>query len=207
MDSATALYFAGQCVSSLAAVAFTYGQRHMVQELTAAQLLANEANVSLCVFELEPLRLWDARQSALLGSVDVESRPYPQDHEPATVVPGRNTLFTLLAAMYAVRLGAQGVVLGIHAVDAPYLDCRETFVVAMNNLLSTVGLPVRVYAPFVSYTKAEIVTVGASLGVPFGLTYSCYNGRVQHCGVCATCVQRRAAFLQADVPDPTVYEQ
>ena len=96
-----------------------------------------------------------------------------------------------------------------HAGDHPiYPDCRPTFIeaCAQTIFLASDG-KVQLYAPFQELDKADIVTRGTELKVPYELTYSCYNGRECHCGKCGTCVERREAFSLAGIPDPTEYEE
>jgi 7-cyano-7-deazaguanine synthase len=113
-----------------------------------------------------------------------------------------------LAVGWAVSLRADSVAYAAHAGDhAVYPDCRPEF---FNALRVAVGLcdwnPPKLYAPFLDMTKAAIVQLGASLGVPFEQTYSCYEGQREHCGRCGTCVERAWAFNEAKIPDPTGYK-
>jgi 7-cyano-7-deazaguanine synthase len=118
------------------------------------------------------------------------------------------------AAMNALtgeHIGASIVATAVHAGDhAVYPDCRPEFIEAFqlmeDRALDGVGaLAPRLHAPFVNWTKAEIVNYGASLNVPFGDTWSCYEGGSIHCGKCGTCVERKEAFALAKVPDQTAY--
>jgi 7-cyano-7-deazaguanine synthase len=129
----------------------------------------------------------------------------------ATVVANRNAIFVDVAVGVAVAEGADAVAIGVHAGDhAIYPDCRPAFVDAAERLarVANEGFAAdgfRVLAPFVEWSKADIVRRGAELGVPFADTWSCYRGRDVHCGTCGTCVERREAFALAGVPDPTRY--
>ena len=128
-----------------------------------------------------------------------------------TIVPNRNAILLSVAVGIAMAHGARRVAFGAHAGDhAIYPDCRTAFVAAFDRaarLGTDTGAtePVGVIAPFASWKKADIVALGAELGVPFGDTWSCYRGGRAHCGTCGTCVERREAFALADVPDPTRY--
>jgi 7-cyano-7-deazaguanine synthase len=106
-----------------------------------------------------------------------------------------------------VSLEFDAVAFGAHGGEyTPYPDCQPAFADAMDLAAQRCHTsPVRVLAPFVAWDKAAIVRRGIELGVPFGLTWSCYNGGEVHCGVCGTCLDRMRAFEKAGVRDPTVY--
>jgi 7-cyano-7-deazaguanine synthase len=108
---------------------------------------------------------------------------------------------------WAVSLGYDGVAFGAHAGQyTPYPDCQPAFAAAMDGAARVCDWePRRVLAPFVELDKAGVVRRGAELGVPFELTWSCYNGGSKHCGRCGTCLDRRSAFKKAGVVDPTEY--
>jgi 7-cyano-7-deazaguanine synthase len=97
----------------------------------------------------------------------------------------------------------------VHAGDHfVYPDCRPQFVEAFDKMqrqaVAGFGHPdLRLYAPFVEKTKAQIVEIGTTLGVPYEDTWSCYEGGDVHCGLCGTCNERKEAFQLAGVPDPT----
>ena len=124
-----------------------------------------------------------------------------------TVVPFRNGIMLAIAAGYAESEGADGIVIAAHAGDhAIYPDCRENFMVAMSDAIRAgTYAQVELIRPFIKMTKAQIVRRGAELGVDYSQTWSCYVGGEIHCGKCGTCVERREAFLEAGIPDPTVY--
>ena len=113
-----------------------------------------------------------------------------------------------VAGGLAESVGAEGLVIAAHGGDhAIYPDCREDFMKAMGDALrlgSYAGI--QLLRPFIAMDKAQIVTEGTRLGVDFAQTWSCYKGGEIHCGKCGTCVERREAFQQAGVSDPTVYE-
>ena len=112
------------------------------------------------------------------------------------------------AAGLAEDSGYSAVILGNHTGDhAIYPDCRPEFIDGMARAIET-GTEgrVKLLSPFCNMTKGEIAVLGAKLGADFSLTWSCYNGREKHCGKCGTCRERREAFLEAGIPDPTVYE-
>ena len=133
---------------------------------------------------------------------------------PVTYVPARNTIFLSLALGWAEVLGADELYIGANAVDySGYPDCRPEFIEAfsaMSSLATKAGVeghPIRVEAPIIDMSKADIIQLGMRLGVDYALTVSCYQadslGRA--CGVCDSCRLRRDGFAAAGVPDPTHY--
>lgn len=192
-----------------------YGQRH-VKELAAAEVVrkvlgvTNGALVSirggLLLHSME-LKAPMGGSSQTEEGIAVPEGHYADESMKATFVPNRNMVMISLAASFALANGADEVHYAAHAGDhAIYPDCRPEFVDFMNHVLTVANYsPVRVVAPFIGMTKAEVVGEGAQLGVPFDLTWSCYQGLEVHCGKCGTCVERREAFQLAGVKDPTEY--
>lgn len=206
MDSTTVLYHTLKDGYDVHAVGFDYGQRHR-KELIAADQIAQRAKVPFKVVDLSVIRELIARGSQT-GDEPVPEGHYADESMRKTVVPNRNMIMLAVAVGYAITLGAKRVVYGAHAGDhAIYPDCRPQFVEA---LAAAVGLcdyeTVELVAPFVHLTKTVIARMADRLGVPLQITWSCYKGGDKHCGKCGTCVERREAFAQAQVPDPTEYE-
>jgi 7-cyano-7-deazaguanine synthase len=186
-------------------VSFNYGQRH-VKELDAAERVARHLEAHHMTVDLPH---WDiAGISALTGEVDVPHGHYAADNMKVTVVPNRNAIMLALAFGIAGSVGADYVAAGMHAGDHPvYPDCRPVFTNAfarMEYLAFGEGGP-QLTTPFIHADKATVVYQGHQLGAPLHLTWSCYEGGDVHCGMCATCGERRWAFSQAEVPDPTAY--
>jgi 7-cyano-7-deazaguanine synthase len=128
-------------------------------------------------------------------------------------VPGRNTIFLSLALAWAESLGASAIFFGANVLDyAGYPDCRPEFLSAFNEVsrLGTKqgieGSPITVHAPLLQLTKEEIILKGIELGVPFGLTHSCYDPSPQGkpCGECDSCLLRQKGFQDAGIPDPAL---
>jgi 7-cyano-7-deazaguanine synthase len=192
-------------------VSFDYGQRHAI-ELDCARTLAHRLGVRHDVVDLTsaaPL----LRGSALTDNeVDVPDGHYTDESMRLTVVPNRNAIFLAFGVAAAVAAHAAAVAVGIHAGDHPiYPDCRPAFVDSARTLARVanegfVDEGFDVLAPFLTWSKADIVRRGAALGVSFRDTWSCYRGGARHCGTCGTCVERREAFALASVDDPTEYE-
>lgn len=208
LDSSTLAYHVAAHGAEGHALSIHYGQRHS-REIAAAASVALSLRVPHKVVDLHVLR------DVLAASSLTSEAPVPEGHyeDPVmrqTVVPNRNAILLSVAFGYAVSIGADAVAYAAHGGDhAVYPDCRPEFVQAFRRMqLEAVYPPAPdLYTPFIEWTKAGIVDHGAQLHVPFGLTWSCYNGGALHCGKCGTCHERRWAFNEADYPDPTQYEE
>ena len=206
MDSVTALHDAFRAHEVLAGLSFDYGSKHNARELPCAAEQCARLGVPHRVLKLDFIGA--EFESALLRS----GGPVPDGHYEdrtmrATVVPFRNGILLSVAAGWAESRGAEALVIAAHGGDhAIYPDCREAFLAAMSEAVrlgTYAGL--RVLRPFVAMRKADLVRRGRALGVDFAQTWSCYKGGALHCGTCGTCVERREAFQEAGVPDPTAY--
>lgn len=210
VDSSTTLAIANRDWGGrVCAVGVNYGQRHQ-KELEQAHLIADH-------FENQWIirNIGDFIQKGGLTdeTLEIPSVPYselPHGVSP-TYVPFRNgTFLSLVAGMAAVDNEAEAIYCGVHAEDAEnwaYPDCTPEFMGGMANAIY-VGTyhKIRLHTPLIWMTKAEIVTLGTRLGVPWELTWSCYEGYALHCGVCPTCRARQDAFIEARETDPTTYE-
>lgn len=209
MDSATLLYHQLAEGELPLALSVDYGQRHG-KELLLAERIAEHACVEHRVLDLSGLAQLLPGSSQTDISVGVPQGHYAAENMKTTVVPGRNAILLAIAMGTAGAHGAGSVSYAAHAGDhAIYPDCRPEFLTAMRELGMYVGWyeePIRIVAPFMELTKAQIVERGAQLAVPYHLTWSCYKGLARHCGKCGTCVERREAFELAGVEDPTFYD-
>jgi 7-cyano-7-deazaguanine synthase len=210
LDSATALAVARSEGYTCYALSFDYGQRHRV-ELEAARRVA--ASLGAVEHRVMGLPIGELGGSALTD----QSIPVPEgpgEGIPVTYVPARNTVFLAMALAWAEVLGARDIFIGANAVDySGYPDCRPEFIEAFERLANVAtragveGQSLRIHAPLIRLSKAEIIRTGHRLGVDYGLTTSCYapdpQGRA--CGVCDSCRLRRAGFEAAGVADPTHY--
>jgi 7-cyano-7-deazaguanine synthase len=191
-------------------LSFDYGQRH-AKELEYAALLARDLRAQHDVVDLRSAGALLSGSALTDERVDVPDGHYTDESMKATVVANRNAIFVNVAVGVAVASKAWAVAVGIHAGDHPiYPDCRPPFVAAAEHLAKVanegfIDPRFRLQAPFLEWTKADIVRRGAELGVDFTRTWSCYKGGAAHCGTCGTCVERREAFDLAGLPDPTVY--
>lgn len=206
MDSVTALYHVVTERTVSAAISFDYGAKHNARELPEAAWHAAKLGVSHVTI---PLKFMNEHfESALLQSgEEIPKGHYEEESMRQTVVPFRNGIMLSIAAGFAESCGAGALVIAAHAGDhAIYPDCRETFMAAMSDAIREgTYARVEVLRPFIALNKAQIAARGAQLGVAYERTWSCYVGGEVHCGECGTCVERREAFLDAGIKDPTHY--
>lgn len=193
----------------LVALSFDYGQRH-VRELEAAREVAATLDVPHEVVDLASFGKLLTGSALTDPDVEVPDGHYAEESMRATIVPNRNAVMISLATAYAVAHGHSHVVFGAHAGDHyVYPDCRPDFVQRMNLAMVAANAGVAevyVVAPFIQRTKTAIALLGHNIGAPMALSWSCYKGGAVHCGTCGTCTERREAFADAGVPDPTAYE-
>lgn len=219
LDSATVLAIANDQGFAVAALSFSYGQRHLI-ELRAARALCAKYGVTRHVTAEIDLRIFGG--SALTDDIDVpkhRSEAEIANEIPITYVPARNTVFLSYALALAETAGANDIFLGVNALDySGYPDCRPEYIAAyetLMNLATKKGVegerPFSLHAPLIDMTKAEIINEGISLGVDYSMTMSCYDpisedGSIGvHCGACDACLLRQKGFRDAGVPDPTRY--
>jgi len=199
------------------ALSFDYGQRHRV-ELEAAARVAAALGVREQRTAVIDLRAFGG--SALTADIDVpKSRSVTEMGAgiPITYVPARNTIFLSYALAWAEVLEASDIFIGVNALDySGYPDCRPEFIHAyehMANLATKSGVEgrtrIEIHTPLIALSKADIVRLGAEVGLDFGLTHSCYDpgldGRA--CGECDSCLLRAKGFAEAGVLDPLVVSQ
>jgi 7-cyano-7-deazaguanine synthase len=211
LDSATCLAVARDQGYDVHCLSFDYGQRHRAELVAAAHVAAA---LGACEHRIARLDIAQFGGSALTdAAIDVPVDGV-QPGIPVTYVPARNTIMLSYALAWAEVLDARDIFVGVNAVDySGYPDCRPEFIAAFErlaNLATKVGVEgthLRIHAPLIDLSKAQIVRLGASLGVDYGLTVSCYQadeaGRA--CGVCDSCRLRREGFQQAGIADPTRY--
>lgn len=210
LDSTTCLYWALDKGYTCEALTVSYGQKHE-REVRAAQTIARRLGVKQhCV----TLDLPWLTSSSLVN----KDQPIPEHaleditngQIPSTYVPGRNLMFLSVAASLADAIGAEAIVAGPNAVDfSGYPDCTPAFWQAVTEAINRgteggVRKGIEVLAPLMDLSKTEIVKLGARLGVPFELTWSCYTGGDKPCGHCDSCKLRARGFAEAGVKDGAV---
>jgi 7-cyano-7-deazaguanine synthase len=209
LDSVTLAHSLAQEANRLHLISFDYGQKHK-RELEFAQRAAERLGAVWTLIDLSAAGLGALLVGSALtdSAIAVPDGHYAAETMKVTIVPNRNAIMLAIACAAAESDGAAVVGLAVHAGDHfIYPDCRPEFVAAFEAMerLAMDKPALRIEAPFLTKTKAEIVQLGASLGVPFEQTWSCYKGGELHCGTCGTCVERREAFELAGVKDPTTY--
>ena len=209
MDSATLTYLLKEEGYGLHILSFDYGQRHK-KELDYAKVIASRLGATHDIVDLSALGHL-LKGSALTDNIEIPEGHYAADNMKVTVVPNRNAIMLSIAYGTAVALDADIVAAGMHAGDHfVYPDCRPDFVKRFAEMqrVAVEGFghhELKLYAPFINISKADIARRGFDLGVDFSKTWSCYKGGKFHCGKCGTCVERIEAFELAGVPDPTEY--
>ncbi|WP_416408976.1 7-cyano-7-deazaguanine synthase QueC [Agrobacterium rosae] len=192
----------------IALVSFDYGQRHK-KELDFAALCASRLGVPHHIIDIRTIGA-HLTGSALTDDVEVPDGHYAEETMRSTVVPNRNAIMLTIAFGLAAAQQADAVAIAVHGGDHfIYPDCRPGFIDSFNDMQRHAlegYASVKLYAPYVTGSKADIVTDGARHDAPFAETWSCYKGGMRHCGRCGTCVERREAFHLAGVDDPTDYE-
>ncbi len=215
LDSTTALAIAQQAGFEAYAITFRYGQRHTV-EIDAARRVALRAGVAQQIIVDFDLRMIGG--SALTADLEVpKGRPVEaMGHGiPITYVPARNTIFLSFALAWAEALGVNDIFLGVNALDySGYPDCRPEYIAAyeqMANLATKAGVEghqqLKIHAPLIELSKAQIIQRGLALGVDYGLTITCYDPAPDGaaCGQCDACLLRLKGFAEAGVADPARY--
>ena len=213
LDSATSLAMAREAGFACYCLSFDYDQRNR-SELQAATRVARAQGAA--EHRILHLSLSDFGGSALTdAAIAVPTDSVPQSGViPITYVPARNTIMLSLALAWAEVLGSSDIFIGVNAVDySGYPDCRPDFIAAyekMANLATRAGVEgqrLRIHAPLMALSKAEIIRRGKALGVDYALTVTCYqaDGEGRACAVCESCRLRREGFAASGVPDPTRY--
>lgn len=201
-DSSTVAYWAkkqGYCVY---AITFKYGQI-ATKEVEHAIKIADKLRISIKLIDLSSLKEIFAGVTSLCD----ESIPMTPSFSQPIIVPFRNGIFLSTAVAYAVSIESTKIFYGAQGSDEPfYPDCRREFYKSFELAarLGT-GQNIVVEAPFSNIPKSAIIKKGFELGVPFNLTWSCYLNEQEHCGKCESCINRKMAFKEAAIPDPTEY--
>jgi 7-cyano-7-deazaguanine synthase len=212
LDSYTAAAVAKEGGHTLDALTVRYGQVH-VTEMQSARKIAR-------ALEVERHLELDVNLAAFGGSSLVGDGAIPQDRSidaneiPSTYVPARNTIFLSLALGWAEVLGAGAIVIGVNALDySGYPDCRPEYLHAFERMAALAtragveGKRVRILAPLLTRSKAEIIRLGSDLGLDYSLTHSCYSPRKEDrpCGRCDSCILRARGFAEAGLTDPALH--
>jgi len=207
MDSVTALHWARSEHEVVGAVSFDYGAKHNHREIPLAAWHCAQSGVKHDIIDLDFVNRLFASDLLKSGG-DVPEGHYADETMKKTVVPFRNGIMLAIACGLAESREAEALVIAAHSGDhAIYPDCREPFMQGMATAMREgTYAKIELLRPFIHIDKAGIAKLGASLGVDYGKTWSCYKGGDLHCGKCGTCVERIEAFTLAGLDDPTVYD-
>jgi 7-cyano-7-deazaguanine synthase len=202
-DSATVAYWAKAQGYTIYPITFNYGQIAL-KETESARKIAEKLSTTTKTINLSALKEIFSGVTSLCNT-DI---PLTEEFTAPIIVPFRNAIFLSAAVAYAVTVGADKIFYGAQGSDEPfYPDCRREFYEAFEKSarLGTCK-EITIKAPFSGGKKSELIREGAKLGVPFEITWSCYRDGAKHCGKCESCVNRKKAFKEAEVTDPTKYE-
>lgn len=214
VDSTTCLAIAVDRFGAENCVALSvfYGQKHD-RELQSAKAMADYYGVEYISIDLTTVFQYSNCSLLSHSTEDIPEKSYKDQlaesggSPVSTYVPFRNGLFISVAASIAISRGCGEIYYGAHMDDdnAAYPDCSKEFWQAMNAAICEgSGRQLRLIAPFIGCGKSEIVRQGLALGVPYELTWSCYEGGSIPCGKCGTCLDREAAFAANGVEDPLI---
>lgn len=211
LDSATCLALARRDGYACYALSFDYGQRHKVELEAAARVARSLGAERHQVVEIGLDKFGGSALTADFAVPKARSLEAMSEAIPLTYVPARNTIFLSVALAWAEVLESSDIFIGVNALDySGYPDCRPEFIEAyerMANLATRAGVEgrtrLRIHTPLIRLSKAEIIRLGAELGVPFALTHSCYDPRADGspCGECDACLLRRKGFAEVGIED------
>ncbi len=201
-DSTVVAYWAKKQGYNIHCISFKYGQI-AEKETNQAKLIAARLGAPIKVIDMSNLKDIFMGVTSLCDKNIALTSAFSQP----IVVPFRNAIFLSVAVSYAASIGAGKIFYGAHSSDAKfYPDCREEFYKSFEQTARMgTEMDIQISAPFSSIPKSELIKVGEELGVPFQLTWSCYLDGEKHCGKCESCVNRKKAFKETGIVDPTEY--
>tara|TARA_B100000035_G_scaffold54885_1_gene43339 strand:- start:8742 stop:9413 length:672 start_codon:yes stop_codon:yes gene_type:complete len=210
MDSVTTLAVAKDKGFTCYTLSFNYGQKS-ISELNAASYYSKKYNcVEHKVFEINFKNFTDSALTNKSSSVIEDSKK----NIPNTYVPMRNIIFLSIACSWAENIKSSNIFIGANAIDySGYPDCRENFLDSFEKMINlgsktgSEGNMFKIHRPLVDMSKIEIIRLGHSLGLDYTNTISCYQATVdgKACGLCESCVFRKNAFIENNLPDETIY--
>jgi 7-cyano-7-deazaguanine synthase len=203
-DSATVAYWAKKQGYEVHAITFKYGQI-ATREIECAFKIAKELNVPIKLIDLSTLKeIFTGVTSLCDDHIAMTS-----EFSLPIIVPFRNAIFLSVAVAYAVSINANRIFYGAQGSDELfYPDCRREFYKAFEKAAAMgTNREITIEAPFSAIAKSEVIRIGVELGVPYHLTWSCYLNGSYHCGRCESCINRKKAFIEAGVTDPTEYDE
>jgi len=209
MDSVTLLHHLVKSEKRQPAViTFLYGQKHEREVVCARQNVTTLGLAQHNIVDLAPMRPVFGASALVDEQVEIpDIVEVMGDPQPPTYVPNRNMIFLALAVAFAESLNVSVVYYGAQRHDIyGYWDTTPDFLARLNQVYAlNRKTPVRIEAPFVQYSKADILRIGLELDVDYGQTWSCYAGEEAACGRCPTCAERLKAFDEVGITDPLPY--
>lgn len=204
IDSVTMLYDYQREIAL--AVTFDYGANHATNEIPFAKYHCEKLGIKHIVIPLNFMHDY-FKSSLLSGAKEIPEGDYRDENMKSTVVPFRNGIMLSIACGLAESNGLKSVMIANHGGDHTiYPDCRPNFIKAMSNATKYGTYEnITVNAPYTNNDKTWIIKRGTGLRIDYLKTWSCYKGGEKHCGKCGTCVERKEAFAQANIKDPTEY--
>ena len=214
LDSSVSASIAKKNGYDLYCLTFFYGQKHDKEIFCAKKISSFLKAKESITLDLDFKKFTDS-------SLIKNSKEKIHEHDisdigkeiPLTYVPGRNTIFLSIALSYAETIDADAIFIGATATDySGYPDCRPEFIDAFQKLTDVAtkkgvsGKKIKIEAPLLFKSKAEIITEGLKLKVPFENTWSCYKGEKLACGRCDSCLLRLKGFKEAGERDPLPYD-
>jgi len=201
-DSSTVAYWAKDQGYDVYAITYKYGQIGR-REITSALKIAKRLGIPIKVVNLSSLREIFKGVTSLVDDKIQMTSTFTQP----IIVPFRNAIFLSIAVAYATTIGAAAIFYGAQGSDEPfYPDCRREFYKSFEKA-AQLGTEsnITIEAPFSNVSKPEVIRLGTKLGVLYQLTWSCYLNETKHCGKCESCMNRKKAFREAGIEDPTEY--
>ena len=201
-DSSTLAYLTKSQGHDIYPISFNYGQIAS-KETNSAEIIAKNLGTIAKVIDVSTLKQIFGGSTVLMD----KSMAMPAQFESKVIVPFRNAIFLSIAVAYAITIGAKKIIYGAHKSDSPfYPDCRKEFVDAFQDAAKLgTAEDITIENPFHNFSKADIIRKGTTLKVPYEITWSCYLEEEQHCGACESCNNRKNAFKEAQISDPTKY--
>jgi len=202
LDSSTVAYWAKNEGYDVYGLTYKYGQIAQ-REVEQAKILADRLEIPLKTIDLSSLKEIFTGVTSLCDE-NIEMTP---TFSQPIIVPFRNAIFLSIAVAYAISIGATKIFYGAQGSDEQnYPDCRKGFYKSFETTarLGT-DKEIIIEAPFNNISKSAIIKLGTELGVPYHLTWSCYLNESKHCGTCESCINRKNAFKEARLRDPTEY--
>lgn len=197
----------------LTALTFNYGQQSLNQELKHSKMICEKLNMKHVVIDLPWLNeisnssLTNDENIPEIDESELDNYDVAIESAKSVWVPARNTVFCSIALAYAESIGAEIIIVGWDYEEAiTFPDNSKEYLNAFNETIKYGSFDdIEIRAPLIDMDKTEIVKTGSDVNAPMELSYSCYSGYDEHCGVCESCKRRKRAFVNADIEDFTNY--